>query len=113
MKRQELIEQLKSFSQLKDGWDGTDSKAIDSWCVSKLMLSLHLATEKQLSGWVLFPDARGYLYFDYTSERGTAGITMTGDILVYFIQRGDILEKNNGIPFSSSNFISILKSINA
>ena len=111
--RQELTDRLTSLGNLHDGWDGADSKAIDRKCITKLKSALSKATEKQLSGWLLFPDARGYLYFDYTGEHGTAGITMTGDSLVYFIQRGDVLEKSDGIPFSSTNLISILKSVNA
>lgn len=111
--RQELIERLVLLSQLEDGWDGADSKAIDSRCVTKLRASLNRATDKQLTSWMLFPDARGFLYFDYTGEHCSAGITMTADSLIYFIQKGDVLEKNDGIPFSSSNLISILKSVNA
>ena len=110
--RQELTDRLVSLSSLHDGWDGSDSKAIDRKCISKMKAALSKATEKQLAGWTLFPDARGFLYFDYTGEQGTAGITMTGNSLVYFIQKGDVLEKNDGIPFSSSNLLSILNSVN-
>ena len=111
--RQELTNRLDSLSKLHDGWDGTDSKAIDRRCIVKLRSALNKATERQLSGWVLFPDARGYLYFDYTGEHGTAGITMTGDTLISFVQKGDTLEKNDGIPFTTASFISILKNVNA
>ena len=110
--RQELINRLDSLSKLHDGWDGADSKAIDRQCVAKLRTALNKATEKQLAGWVLFPDARGYLYLDYTGKNGTAGITMTADSLVYFIQKDNAFEKNNGILFSSANLISILNSVN-
>lgn len=110
--RQELTERLASLSRLEDGWDGVGSKAIDRQCVTKLRAAFNKATEKQLAGWVLFPDARGYLYLDYMGKNGTAGITITADSLVYFIQKGDSLEKNNGILFSSANLISILKSVN-
>ena len=110
--RQELTNRLMSLSKLNDGWDGADSKAIDRQCITKLKSALSKATEKQLSGWVLFPDARGYLYFDYTGEHGTAGITMTGDTLISFVQKGDTFEKNDGIPFTTASFISILTSVN-
>lgn len=109
---QELTERLANLSLLEDGWDGVGSKAIDRQCVTKLRAALNKATEKQLAGWALFPDARGYLYLDYTGKNGAAGITLTGDSLVYFIQKGDSLEKNNGIMFSSANLITILKTVN-
>ena len=111
--RQELTNRLASLSKLQDGWDGSDSKAIDRQCIAKFKSVLGKATEKQLSGWVLFPDARGYLYFDYTGEHATAGITMTGDTLISFVQKGDTLEKNDGIPFTTASFISLLKNVNA
>lgn len=109
---QEFINRLDSLSKLHDGWDGADSIAIDRQCITKFKLALSKATEKQLSGWVLFPDARGYLYFDYTGEQGAAVITMTGETLISFVQKGDTLEKNDGIPFTTASFISILKSVN-
>ena len=110
--RQELIERLIALSDLEDGWGGTDSKAIDRRCISRLKAALNRATEQQLYGWTLFPDAHGYLYFDYTGEKVTAGITMTGNSLISFVQRGDVLEKNDGIQFTTANFISILRSVN-
>ncbi len=109
----ELTVRLASLSQLEDGWDGVGSKAIDRQCVTKLRTALNRATEKQLSGWVLFPDARGCLYLDYTGKNGTAGITITADRLVYFIQKGNVLEKNNGILFTTANLISVLNKVNA
>ena len=108
----EFLERLMALSDLEDGWDGTDSKAIDRRCIARLKAALNRATEQQLYGWTLFPDAHGYLYFDYTGENVTAGITMTGNSLISFIQKGDVLEKNDGIPFSTANFISILRNIN-
>lgn len=111
--RRELSNRLASLSKLQDGWDGADSKAIDRQCIAKFKSVLSKATEKQLSGWALFPDARGYLYFDYTGEHVTAGITMTGDTLISFVQKGDTLEKNDGIPFTTASFISLLKNVNA
>lgn len=109
----ELTVRLASLSQLEDGWDGVGSKAIDRQCVTKLRTALNRATEKQLSGWVLFPDARGYLYLDYTGKNGTAGVTITADRLVYFIQKGNVLEKNNGILFTTANLISVFNKVNA
>lgn len=111
--RQELTNRLASLSKLQDGWDGADSKAIDRQCITKFKSVLSKATEKQLSGWVLFPDARGYLYLDYTGKHTTAGITMTGETLISFVQKGDTLEKNDGIPFTTASFMSLLKKINA
>ena len=106
---QELMERLQALSDLEDGWDGKGSKAIDRSCITRLEDALNQATEQQLYGWTLFPDARGYLYFEYTGENMTAGITMTGNSLIYFVQKDDVLEKNDGILFSIANFISILQ----
>ena len=109
---QKLAQRINSLSQLSDGWDGEDSKAISSQCIKKLQRVLDKVDDVLLDGWFLFPDANGYLYFDYTGNNCTAGITMMPDKMVYFIERNDRLQKNDGLRFTSANLISILKRVN-
>ena len=108
----ELLQRIDDLAQLADGWDGTDSKAIDQRSVKNLRRALNRATASQLDGWVLFPEAHGYLYFDYTGKNGSAGITMMPDHLVYFIEKNGKIQKSNGIAFTPSNFLSILNRVN-
>lgn len=108
-----MSQRINNLSQLADGWDGEDSKAIDTKCIKKLQQTLDKTDDILLDGWTLFPDAHGYLYFDYTSDNCTAGITMMPDKLIYFIEKGNKLQKNDGLRFTSTNLISILKRVNA
>lgn len=110
--QQELFHRIDSLAQLSDEWDGVDSKAIDNQIIKKLRHALSKATEQQLNGWVLFPESHGYLYFDYTDENDSAGITVMPDRLVYFIQKNGKVQKNDGIAFTARNLISILKRVN-
>lgn len=110
--QQELFHRIDLLAQLSDEWDGVDSKAIDNQIIKKLRHALSKATEQQLNGWVLFPESHGYLYFDYTDENDSAGITIMPDSLVYFIQKNGKVQKKDGIAFTARNLISILKRVN-
>jgi hypothetical protein len=107
-----MSQRISKLSQLADGWDGEDSKAINSQCIKKLQQTLDKTDDILLDGWTLFPDSHGYLYLDYTGNNCTAGITMMPDKLVYFIDKNDKLQKNDGLRFTSTNLISILKRVN-
>lgn len=107
-----LVQRINSLSQLSDGWDGENSKAISVQCIKKLQRVLDKTDENLLNGWVLFPDANGYLYFDYSGDNCTADITMMPDKMVYFIERNGRLQKSDGVRFTSTNLISILKRVN-
>ena len=63
-RHRELLERADSFGLLTDGWDGSDSKAIEAVCIRKFKAAIAKTDEKLLQGWLLFPDAHGYLYLD-------------------------------------------------
>ncbi|MBQ5539258.1 MAG: hypothetical protein IIU03_03340 [Bacteroidales bacterium] len=107
-----FLQRIDSLSQLSDGWDGNDSKAIDSECIKKIRHIITKIDESLLKGWVLFPESHGYLYFDYTGANSIAGITLTPNKMVYFVQKGDCVQKNDGVKLTSANFISVLEQVN-
>lgn len=109
---QELFHRIDALAELTDGWDGADSKAIDAQVVKNLRHALANATRQQLDGWVLYPEAHGFLYLDYTGKNGSAGITIMPDRLVYFIQKNGKVRKGDGIAFTKKNLLSILKRVN-
>ena len=109
---QKFLQRIDSLSQLKDGWDGDGSKAIDTTCIKKIRRIITKIDETLLKGWVLFPDAHGYLYFDYTGANSVAGITLMPYKMVYFVQKGDSVQKNDGMDFTSANLISVLEQVN-
>gem|GEM_PF-1903201 len=109
--QKELLQRVDELQELKRGWDNNDSKAIDTIAIRKFKSAINKMTGDMLDGWVLFPEAHGYLYFDFSGNDTIAGITMTGDKIVYFIRKNGKIQKNDGIAFNTRNLISILKRV--
>ena len=108
---QELLMRVDSLGQLSDGWDGQDSKAIAPQSIQKFKTAIAKVEEVLLEGWILFPDARGYLYLDYTGNNAVAGITMIDNRLVYFFKKDGRTVRNDRAAFTSRNFLSILSRV--
>jgi len=108
----EWCRRIDELERLSDGWDGTGSKAIDKQCVKKLRKTISKASESQLEGWDVFPDAHGFLYLDFSAGQAIAGITATADKLIYFIQKSGKIQKSDGIAFTTSNLLSLLRRVN-
>lgn len=107
----ELLERVDSLERLTDGWDGADSKAIMPQSIRKFKTAIVKTREELLQGWLLFPDAHGYLYLDYTGSNAVAGITMTGERLIYFFRKDGKTVKNDGAAFTTRNLLSILERV--
>lgn len=107
----ELQERADSLGLLADGWDGPDSKAVETQCIRKFKRAILKAEEELLQDWTLFPDAHGFLYLDYTGNRAVAGITMTADRIIYFIKKDGRVIKNDKAAFTTNNFLSILERV--
>ena len=103
---------LQEISHLRDGWDGADSKKISPITITKFEEVLYLCNEQQLKDWVLFPDARGYLYLDYSHKGIFAGITLMEDSFVYFILDGTDVKKGDGQLYVPNNVMAILNKVN-
>lgn len=109
--QKELLQRTDELQSLKDGWDGTDSKAIDTTAIRKFKSIVSKLSGELLDGWVLFPETRGNLYFDFSDNDTVAGITMTGDKIIYFIRKDGVIQKGSGIAFNTRNLTSILKRV--
>ena len=109
--QKELVERADSLGQLADGWDGQDSKAIAPQSIRRFKSVIAKVEETLLEGWILFPDARGYLYLDYTGSDAVAGITMTDNHLVYFFKKDGRTVRNDRAAFTSRNLLSILSRV--
>lgn len=107
----ELLDRVDSLGKLAEGWDGPDSKVIAPQSIRKFKAALGKAEEELLEGWVLFPDAHGFLYLDYTGHDVVAGITMTADRLIYFFRKDGKTVKNDGAAFTTRNLLSILERV--
>lgn len=91
----DMLKRLEELALLKEGWDGENSVSIDSGIQDFLRRVIMLSSDKELVNWVLFPDARGYLYLDYTEGKNLAGITIAPHQIAAFIKRDGHLSKYN------------------
>lgn len=87
--KSKMLKRLEELALLKEGWDGENSVSIDSGIQDFLRRVILQSSDKELVNWVLFPDARGYLYLDYTEGKNLAGITIAPHQIVAFIKRDD------------------------
>ncbi len=105
----DMLKRLEELALLKEGWDGENSVSIDSGIQDFLRRVIMLSSDKKLVNWVLFPDARGYLYLDYTEGKNLAGITIAPHQIVAFIKRDGHLSKYNYDHLNEQDVLNLLE----
>ena len=105
----DMLKRLEELALLKEGWDGENSVSIDSGIQDFLRRVIMLSSDKKLVNWVLFPDARGYLYLDYTEGKNLAGITIAPHQIVAFIKRDGHLSKYNYDHLDEQDVLNLLE----
>lgn len=103
------MKRLDELSRLKDGWDGEGSKRISRSILAFVKRVIGEATDDDLADWVLFPDARGYLYLDYTHGPDIAGITIADNQMSAFVKRVGQVKKAVYTTLEECDVITILK----
>lgn len=107
--KDKMQKRLEELSKLPDGWDGEGSLSIDRGVVDFVHRVIMISTEQSMENWVLFPDARGYLYFDYTQEKNIGGITISSHKIVAFIKKNGQLVKYNFDKLSEEDVVKVLE----
>lgn len=105
----DMLKRLEELALLKEGWDGENSVSIDSGIQDFLRRVIMLSSDKELVNWVLFPDARGYLYLDYTEGKNLAGITIAPHQIAAFIKRDGHLSKYNYDHLNEQDVLNLLE----
>ena len=105
----DMLKRLEELALLKEGWDGENSVSIDSGIQDFLRRVIMLSSDKELVNWVLFPDARGYLYLDYTEGKNLAGITIAPLQIAAFIKRDGHLSKYNYDHLNEQDVLNLLE----
>lgn len=103
---------LDELTKLKNGWDGENSVSIKEEIIFFIRDVISECDDKLLNDWIIFPDARGYLYLDYTSNKNFAGITVTDNKFVYFIKKNGKIEKNDNNILNKEELINIFRKVN-
>ena len=107
----DMLKRLEELALLKEGWDGENSVSIDSGIQDFLRRVIMLSSDKELVNWVLFPDARGYLYLDYTEGKNLAGITIAPHRIAAFIKRDGHLSKYNYDHLNEQDVLNLLEEV--
>lgn len=107
--KEELLNRLDELSKLPDGWDGEGSLALSRNIVDFVKRIILLAADSSLQDWVAFPDARGYIYLDYTEDNNIAGVTVTDHQVVAFIKRDGHLSKFSFDKLDEKEVLSLLE----
>lgn len=107
--KEKLLNRISELSLLSNGWDGEGSQKIDSSLLAVARKVVQEVPSELLKKWVLFPDARGFLYWDYTHGKDIAGITMASDKMVAFIKKDGKLQKFSFDEVSQEQIVKILK----
>ncbi len=100
-----LHERLAELGKLPKGWDGEGSLPISSSILSFVSKVLGEVDGKLLENWVLFPNARGYLYWDFTKGKDIAGITIAPHKIVAFVKKSGQLNK---FSFNELNVLDVI-----
>lgn len=106
-----MPQRINELQSLLDGWDGCLSRIVSPVCIKAIKDFLEIVPDRLLTNWVMFPDSRGYLYLDYTSTSGVAGITQKPDGILYFIQKGGLVEKSSHEELTSSEVLHVIKRV--
>jgi hypothetical protein len=109
--KEELLNRLDELSKLPDGWDGEGSLALSRNIVDFVKRIILLAADSSLQDWVAFPDARGYIYLDYTEDNNIAGVTISNHQVVAFIKRNGHLSKFSFDKLDEKEVLSLLEKV--
>lgn len=105
----DMLKRLEELALLKEGWDGENSVSIDPGIQDFLRRVIMQSSDKELVNWVLFPDARGYLYLDYTEGKNLAGITIAPHQIAAFIKHDGHLSKYNYDHLNEQDVLNLLE----
>lgn len=107
--KDKMQKRLEELALLSDGWDGDGSLRINEDVIDFVRRIIQLANEQDLENWVLFPDARGYLYLDFTQGNNIAGMTIAAHKIVAFVKKDGRLSKYSYDKLSEEKVVKILE----
>ena len=109
--KKEFFDRLAELGSLKPGWDGEGSLPISLKVLTFVGGVLERTDAKLLKDWVIFPDARGYLYFDYTHGKDIAGITISEKGMSAFVKKNSELRKYSFTELSEKKLLKVLEEV--
>lgn len=109
--KDKLLARLVDFGHLENGWDGEGSVEIKKECLEFSQRILMLVTSDILDHWVVFPDGRGYVYWDYTNGGDIAGITISPDKVVGFMKKNGHLHKYEYDSMDLNGIVKMLEEV--
>ena len=109
--KEKMLARITDLELLENGWDGEGSLAINPTSLNLSRKVVLNVTSELLEDWVLFPDARGFVYWDYTHGKNLAGITIAPNKMVAFVKKNGQLHKYSFDKVEFSKIINILEEV--
>lgn len=106
-----MLSRLTELRSLEDGWDGEGSLSINRTSLDISQEVVLNASSGLLVDWVLFPDARGFVYWDYTQGKNIAGITVAPNKMVAFVKKNGQIHKYDFDKVDFKEIIKILEEV--
>ena len=101
-----LLESLSDFQDYEQGWDGENAAPLDKKVVKNFKDVLRKSEDKDLRGWVIFPERNGTLIMQ--NDECNAGINIGSNDYSYYVSKDGKITGENAKKFSS---MSVLKTI--
>jgi hypothetical protein len=105
----EMLERLSDFQDYEQGWDGEDAAPLDKTVIRNFKDVLKQSEDKDLKGWVLFPERNGTLFLQ--NEQHDAGINIGSKDFSYFINKDGKVIGENTKSFTPNAVIETIKRI--
>lgn len=107
--KEALLQQLYSFQNFEEGWDGLVALPLQPLSVNNFRGAISLCDDSDLLGWTLSPETNGTLML--TTQDGTAGINIGDATFSYFQIVDGNVSGESSVAFNPSRVAEIIKKI--
>lgn len=105
----ELLESLSDFQDYEQGWDGEDAAPLDKVVVRNFKDVLQKSEDRDLRGWVLFPERNGTLFLQ--NEQYNAGINIGNKDFSYYVNKDGKVIGENAKKFTTKSVLETIRKI--
>lgn len=106
-----MLARLEVFKNQVEGWDGRDALPLEKDSYANAKTAISNAIERDLRGWILFPNTNGTLLFTLKGDN-VASISLgnKGFSFVAIPRDSDIIQGES--TFSTESFLTCIRNIN-
>jgi hypothetical protein len=102
---------LDKLSYLKAGWDGLEALPVSKGVVNNVSQLLTISTNIDWRDWIIEPNINGTVILRSMSRM--AGISIGSDTFSYYKKEGKSVTGHDGVDFSASAVLSVMRILNS